>query len=162
MSQSTNLSILRILACSLLCLNCHAAGQVSSYDLVPQNGRVIAAAAVTGAPLHIAHINSIGLQDALKCIGLIADAHGQGLNITTEAYPYIAGTTNTNSALFNPGWREKFGIDYNNLQLPEIGERLTEETFDRLHASPEPRRVLVFMNSQEMVTRDCPSSCHDR
>ena len=41
MSRSTNVSILRILVCSFLCLNCQAAGQVSSYDLVLQNGRVI-------------------------------------------------------------------------------------------------------------------------
>lgn len=126
-------------------------GRIEPGSSVEAVEEVIAAAAVTGAPLHVAHINSIGLQDALKCIGLIAGARSQGLNITTEAYPYTAGMTNINSALFNPGWREKFGIDYKDLQLPETGERLTKETFEVLHASPEPRRVLLFMNSQEMV-----------
>lgn len=41
MSRSRNVSILRILVCSLFCLSCHAARQVSSHDLVLQNGRVI-------------------------------------------------------------------------------------------------------------------------
>jgi hypothetical protein len=37
--------------------------------------------------------------------------------VTTEAYPYIAGMTSINSALFNPGWRDKFGISYGDLML---------------------------------------------
>jgi N-acyl-D-aspartate/D-glutamate deacylase len=71
--------------------------------------------------------------------------------VTTEAYPYIAGFTNINSALFNPGWREKLGVDYDALQLPDTGEKLTKERFDQMHADPAPTEVLIFMNTQEMV-----------
>jgi hypothetical protein len=46
-----------------------------------------------------------------------------GLDVTTEAYPYIAGFTNINSALFNRGWREKIGLGYDALQMPDTGER---------------------------------------
>ena len=73
---------------------------------------VIAAAAVTGAPVHIAHINSICLRESPECLRMVAGARARGLDVTTEAYPYIAGMTQINSALFNPGWQEKFGIDY--------------------------------------------------
>jgi N-acyl-D-aspartate/D-glutamate deacylase len=58
-----------------------------------------------------------------------------------------------NSALFNPGWREKLGVDYDALMLPDTGERLTKERFDVLHASPDPQPVIVFANTQEMVDR---------
>jgi N-acyl-D-aspartate/D-glutamate deacylase len=82
---------------------------------------------------------------------MIAGARAQGLDVTTEAYPYIAGMTYINSALFNPGWREKLGVDYNALALPDSGERLTKERFDSLHASAKPQTVLIYMNTPEVV-----------
>jgi Amidohydrolase family len=112
---------------------------------------VIGAAAISGASLHIVHINSSCISVALECISMVAGARARGLDITTEAYPYIAGMTAINSALFNPGWKEKLGVDYNALQLPDTGERLTQERFDVLHAEPGNRAVLLFMNTQEMV-----------
>jgi hypothetical protein len=47
-----------------------------------------------------------------------------------------------NSALFNPGWRERRSLDYRDLELPDSGERLTQERFEALHAAPEPRLIL--------------------
>jgi N-acyl-D-aspartate/D-glutamate deacylase len=114
-------------------------------------GEVIAAAAVTGAPLHIAHINSSCLRDAPECLRMVAGARGRGLDVTTEAYPYIAGMTQINSALFNPGWREKFAMDYSDLMIPNTGERLTKERFDQLHAASQPQNIVMFNNRQETV-----------
>jgi N-acyl-D-aspartate/D-glutamate deacylase len=123
----------------------------SRGDRVESVGEVIAAAAVTGAPLHVVHINSSCLRDAPECLRMVAGARGRGLDVTTEAYPYIAGTTQINSALFNPGWREKFGMDYSDLMIPSTGERLTKERFDQLHASPQPQTIIMFNNTQAMV-----------
>jgi N-acyl-D-aspartate/D-glutamate deacylase len=114
-------------------------------------GEVIAAAAVTGASLHVVHINSSGGRDALECLALVEGARARGLDVTTEAYPYGAGMTAINSAVFSPGWRERIGIDYADLELPDTGERLTRERFDALHASPEPRMVLVHQNPDTVV-----------
>ena len=77
--------------------------------------------------------------------------------MTTEAYPYIAGMTAVNSALFNPGWREKLGIDYSNLVLPDTGEHLTKARFEELHNSTTQESVLVFANTQEMVDAVIPN-----
>ncbi|MBL8266821.1 amidohydrolase family protein [Steroidobacter sp.] len=112
---------------------------------------VIGAAAVTGASLQIVHLNSTCLADAPECLSILAGAKARGLDVTAEAYPYIAGMTSINSALFNPGWQEKFGISYDSLMLPETGERLTKERFDELHASPKMTGVVLFVNRQEMV-----------
>jgi N-acyl-D-aspartate/D-glutamate deacylase len=79
-----------------------------------------------------------------------------GLDVTTEAYPYIAGMTAVNSALFNPGWREKLGIDYGGLVLPDSGEHLTKERFEELHNSTTTHWVLVFGNTQEIVDQVIP------
>jgi N-acyl-D-aspartate/D-glutamate deacylase len=120
----------------------------SSIEAVSE---VIGAAAVTGASLQIEHINSSCIADVPDCLTMVAGARARGLDVTTEAYPYIAGFTNINSALFNPGWREKLGVGYDALQLPDTGEKLTKERFDQLHADPAPTEVLVFINTQERV-----------
>jgi N-acyl-D-aspartate/D-glutamate deacylase len=118
---------------------------------------VIGAAAISGAPLHIVHINSTCLRDTLECLSLIEGARARGLDVTTEAYPYIAGMTQINSALFNPGWREKLGIEYANLVLPNTGEHLTKERFEELHKSSEGQDVIIFANTQEMVDATIPN-----
>ena len=118
---------------------------------------VIGAAAVTGASLHIVHINSSCGLDGLECLALVAGARARGLDVTTEAYPYEAGMTAINSALFNPGWQEKLGISYPDLMLPETGERLTKERFEELHASSQARFIVIFSNKLEIVDAEIPN-----
>ena len=118
---------------------------------------VIGAAAISGAPLHIVHINSTCLRDTLECLSLVEGARARGLDVTTEAYPYIAGMTQINSALFNPGWREKLDIEYGNLVLPNTGEHLTKERFEELHKSSKGQDVIIFANTQEMVDATIPN-----
>ena len=126
-------------------------GKLEPGSNIESVSEVIGAAAVTGASLHIVHINSSCGAQALDCIGLIAGARARGLPVTTEAYPYEAAMTAINSARFNPGWQEKSGTTYHDLMLPETGERLTKERFDELHNASEPRPVVLFNNSMENV-----------
>lgn len=89
----------------------------------------IAAAAVTGAPLHVVHLPSTSLASTVRHLQLIEEAHARGLDVTTEAYPYVAGMTDVASSVFDEGWRERMGIDYGDLLWAATGERLTAETF---------------------------------
>ena len=131
-------------------------GRIEPGSAIEAVEEVIGAAAITGAPLHIVHINSTCLRDTIECLSLIAGARARGLDVTTEAYPYIAGMTAINSAVFNPGWREKLGIDYSDLVLPDTGEHLTKERFEELHGSGN-QWVLIFANTQEMVDATIPN-----
>ena len=126
-------------------------GRLEPGSSIEAVSEVIGAAAVTGAALQIVHINSSCVADAPACIEMVTGARARGLDITTEAYPYLAGMTTINSALFNPGWREKLGVDYDALHLPNTGEVLTKERFDALHASPEAQPVLLFVNTPATV-----------
>jgi N-acyl-D-aspartate/D-glutamate deacylase len=118
---------------------------------------VIGAAAITGASLHIVHINSTCLRDVFECLSMVEGARARKLDVTTEAYPYIAGMTYINSALFNPGWQERAGgITYSDLVLPNTGEHLTKERFEELHNSSTPQTVLMFSNSQEVIDKVIP------
>jgi dihydroorotase len=92
---------------------------------------VIAASALTGAPVHVAHITSNGLRSTPRLLGMIAEARARQLDITTELYPYTAAMSVIESALFDPGWQSVLGIGYHDLQWTGSGERLTAESFAR-------------------------------
>jgi N-acyl-D-aspartate/D-glutamate deacylase len=133
-----------------------SAGRVEPGSAIEAVSEVIGASAISGATLHIVHINSTCLRDALECLSMIEGARARGLHVTTEAYPYTAGMTALNSALFNPGWQEKLGISYNELVLPDTGEHLTKERFDELHNSATTHSVLIFANPQEIMDQVIP------
>jgi N-acyl-D-aspartate/D-glutamate deacylase len=133
------------------------AGHAEPDSGVQSTEEVIGASAITGAPLHIVHINSTCLKDSLECLSLIEGARAHGIDVTTEAYPYIAGMTAINSALFDPGWQEKLGISYDNLVIPNTGEHLTKARFDELHNSTTQQWVLVYANTQEVVDKIIPN-----
>lgn len=92
---------------------------------------VIANATLTGAPLHIVHINSMSLGQIGFALDMVSDAAKKGFDITTELYPYTAASTGLLTAMFNEGWQQRQDIDYGDLQLASTGERLTKETFER-------------------------------
>jgi len=134
-----------------------SSSRVDPGSSIESVSEVIAASAISGASLHIVHINSSCLRDAPECLSMVEGARSRGLDVTIEAYPYIAGMTYINSALFNPGWQEKEGgISYGDLVLPNTGEHLTRERFDELHNSSNPQTVLVFANTQEVLDKVIP------
>jgi hypothetical protein len=124
-------------------------GRLEPGSSVESINEVIGAEAITGAPLHIVHINSVCLKDTLECLDMLSGTRAHGLDVTAEAYPYAAGMTYINSALFNPGWQEKLGISYGDLMLPDTGERLTKQRFDELHNSSASRLVVIFNNTEQ-------------
>jgi len=110
---------------------------------------VLGPAAVTGAALHIVHLNSSGTQFTPQLLSIIAEARSHGMDVTTECYPYTAGMTKIASAIFNEGWQQNLGIDYKDLQWPDTGERLTAESFARYRKTSG--WVITFTNTDEMV-----------
>jgi N-acyl-D-aspartate/D-glutamate deacylase len=124
---------------------------------------VIAAAAATGAPLHVVHITSMGLRDTPRLIAMVAGAQSHGLDVTTECYPYTAGSTELQSAIFDLGWQERQGITYKDLQWAATGERLTAETFEKyrkqgglvvIHSIPEEAVRAAVGNPIVMIASD--------
>ena len=126
-----------------------SSGPLEPGSSIESINEVIGAAAITGAALHIVHINSICLKDTLECLDMLSGVRARGLDVTAEAYPYAAGMTYINSALFNPGWQEKLGISYGELMLPDTGEHLTKQRFDELHNSSVPHLVVIFNNTEQ-------------
>ena len=124
---------------------------------------VLADAAGTGASLHVVHITSVCLRQTAICLSMIEGAARRGLDVTTEAYPYTATQTRLESAIYDEGWQEKFGITFKDLQWVATGERLTAETFARYrkeggsvigHSIPEDISRLAVGNPRVMVASD--------
>jgi N-acyl-D-aspartate/D-glutamate deacylase len=108
-----------------------SAGLLENTGGVAGVQEVIADAAATGASLHVVHVTSMGLGVTPVLLSLIDGARAHGLDVTTEAYPYPAGATMLQSAIFDPGFREAMGIDYKDILWVATGERLTAESFER-------------------------------
>ena len=110
---------------------------------------VIADAAATGTPLHIVHVNSMSLGNIQVVLDLVAGAQKQGVDVTTEAYPYTAASTDIASTIFDPGWRERLGMSYEDVQVQDTGERLNAQTFDRYRS--QGGTVIMHMMKPEWI-----------
>ncbi|WP_253276958.1 amidohydrolase family protein, partial [Ruegeria sp. 6PALISEP08] len=87
---------------------------------------LIANAALTGAHMHICHINSSSLEDIHATLDLVERAQAQGIKVTVEAYPYGAANTVVGAAMFSGDeWRERMSSTAQNFQLG--ADRMTEE-----------------------------------
>jgi dihydroorotase len=111
----------------------HLRGQQSPTDMAPIES-ILAHVRATWASLHVFHITSSS-RDALPAyLDAIDAAQVEGFDVTTEAYPYTASSTFIESEVYSEGWRERTGLDYDDLQWVATGERLSRESFERYRA----------------------------
>ena len=106
-------------------------------------------AAVTGAPLHVVHINSAGLAETPAMLEMITEARAQGHDVTTEAYPYDAGMTEIKSATIQDVYKGASDERLAELEWQRTGERLNRESFERYSRLGGP--VVVHTNTEQMV-----------
>jgi len=130
----------------------HIRGASSAGSADREEGllEVIAHSAVSGAPVHVAHINSSAQEAVDRLMAVIADARAHGVDVSTEAYPYTAGMTRLESFLFDT-WADKPASEYAKLQWVETGERLTRESFHRYRK--QGGYVLIHANTEERVRK---------
>ncbi|MEX2262968.1 MAG: amidohydrolase family protein [Bryobacteraceae bacterium] len=110
---------------------------------------VIAYSVVTGAPVHVVHLGASSTVNFPFAIAIVEAARKRGIDITVESYPYTAGMTRIETAIFDPGFRERLGLDYKDMLWVATGERLTAETFEkyRRHGG----LVATFTNTEQMI-----------
>jgi N-acyl-D-aspartate/D-glutamate deacylase len=108
----------------------------------------IAAAAAAKAKLHIVHVNSSGDTALAEFLAHIKAAQDRGQDVTTEAYPYGAGMTEIQSALFDD-WKTWPDAKFQLHQLVSTGERLTRKTFGDARA--KGGTVIIHGRSEEQT-----------
>src|SRR5256884_2616358 len=89
-------------------------------------------AAATRASFHVVHLTRMGQRDTTLLLQLIPGARQRGPDVPTEAYPYTAGSTALQSAVFDPGWQQRMAITYHDILYTPTAERLPRASFARL------------------------------
>lgn len=139
-------------------------GSVFPETIVAALQEVITAAVATGASAQVVHLGSSAVGSMGVALALIDAARRHGADIAADVYPYLANSTNLASAIYDPGWEDRFGgITYSDIQLVETGERLTKETFEKYrqvgaavitHFIPEEEVLAAYRNPNVMVASD--------
>ena len=139
------------------------AGQIEPGSAVEAVQEMIANSAAADASVHIVHIGSSGLRQVPLLLEMIETAQSRDLDVTTEVYPYTAASAGIQAAIFDPGWRERLGADYGDIEWVATGERLTEASFNEYreqggtiiaHIIPEDMVEAALAHPLVMVASD--------
>lgn len=79
---------------------------------------------------------------------MIEGARTHGIDVSTEVYPCTAASTRSGSALFDAGWQGRIGGQYGDIEWPETGERLVQESFDRYRRNPQTFVVIHTISAR--------------
>jgi N-acyl-D-glutamate deacylase len=119
------------------------------YSVKEPNGgfeaieEIIALAAITGAHMHLCHLNSTSGRNITQIARAVKAAQARGIPITVEAYPYGAGSTAVGAESFRgPDWLERWGAR-DASALHRNGQPLTQAKIDELQLA-EPGAVVVM------------------
>lgn len=114
---------------------------------------LVALAASTGAHMHISHLNSTSTRDIPQVAELIRGAQARGVPVTTEAYPYAAGSTVVGAEIFRGNWRERMGgAKASDLELG--GKPYTDSTLAEVQAKAPGTWVVVHFMRPEQSAAD--------
>lgn len=87
----------------------------SSFEAIQE---LIANSALTGAKMHINHINSTSLRDIDATLELFDEATKNGFHVTAGAYPWGAASTVVGAAMFSgPEWKDRLGYQEESIQM---------------------------------------------
>lgn len=111
----------------------------------------------TGASLHMVHVVSTGLQRVPLYLDMMDRARAEGLDVTTELYPYTAGSTGINSGIFDHDWQKKFGVSYDAIEWPLTGERFTGNAMWEQYRKDYPEGIIIIHAMTEQWVRQAMS-----
>lgn len=130
------------------------ASNIDPQSSIESYVKLIGLAGATGAHMHICHMNSTSLLDIERVVELIAKAQQMGLPVTTEAYPYGAGSTVVGAGFFaDPEFTKKSGTDYSTIELVKNHHRFSGRD-DLLKASDENPSDLVVWHFLDVEAND--------
>lgn len=118
---------------------------------------VIQLASETGAAVHICHLHSNAMGEISKFLSLIDQARNNGVDISSEAYPYNAGSTSISAEVFGRDWRKIFAISYEDVQVADTGQRFTESMWNDYRNS-KPTTSIIHHYGKEPWTQEALKS----
>jgi N-acyl-D-aspartate/D-glutamate deacylase len=88
---------------------------------------LVRAAAETGAHMHYCHVNSTSLRHVDRVLGLVERVRREGATVTTEAYPYGAGSTAIGAVFLAPERLGERGLRPSDLFSVPLNRRVKDE-----------------------------------
>ncbi|MCH9668077.1 MAG: amidohydrolase family protein [Actinomycetia bacterium] len=112
---------------------------------------IVAAAAGTGAHVHYCHINSTSSKAIGRVLDLVSGAQERGVRITTEAYPWGAGSTVIGAAYLAPETLPQKLLKSTDIEYIATGERVaTDERLDEIRAEdPGGACIIHFLDESK-------------
>lgn len=118
---------------------------------------VIDLAKKSGASVHICHVHANAMGEISNFLSLIKQARSNGIDITSEAYPYNAGSTSISAEVFDRDWRKIFAISYEDVQVADTGERFTESMWED-YRKTKPHTSIIHHYGKEHWTQEALKS----
>lgn len=135
-------AVLRVAQQNQAFVHAHLGGGVTSLN------RFLAAATEMSLSLHIAHINSTAGDDIEAYLAAVRAARAKNADVTTEVYPYTAGASLIQSALYD-SWESWPDARFAQMQWAATGERLTRESFAKYRA--QGGSVISHSNTEDRL-----------
>jgi len=107
-------------------------------------------AAEAGASLCYVHLQASGRNNMPELLRLVEGLQASGQDVSAEVYPWTAGMTEIQSAMFRDGFQERLGIKYEDFQWGANGERLNAQSFQRYR---QQGGLVIIHNNTETAVR---------
>jgi N-acyl-D-aspartate/D-glutamate deacylase len=112
---------------------------------------LVRAAGETGAHMHYCHVNSTSLRAVDRVLGLVDKARAEGSTVSTEAYPYGAGSTGIGAAFLSPERLPERGLRPTDLVYAKTGERVADAARLRQLRAEDPGGLCIvhFLDEED-------------
>jgi N-acyl-D-aspartate/D-glutamate deacylase len=105
---------------------------------------LVRAAAETGAHMHYCHINSTSLRHVDRVLALVDRVRREGATVTTEAYPYGAGSTAIGAAFLAPERMGERGLRPSDIVYVPRNERVRDVEHLRHLRATDPGGLCII------------------
>lgn len=135
----------------------HARALTEADPEVPVDGaeEIVRAAGETGAHIHYCHVNSTSSRWVDRVLGLVARCRAEGSAVSTEAYPYGAGSTAIGAGFLHPEKLAVQGLRPDSVVVVGTGERVADERrlLELRAADPGALAILHFLDETDAADR---------
>lgn len=124
-------------------------------QVIPSTRELIDIGLTLGIPVQVSHIGSMGAYGQMEeLLTLIDNYKAQGMDISSDCYPYNAFSTGIGETTYDEGFLERYQTTYDSIEIAEgkfKGQRLNEELFFKLRIeNPELITVGHVMKDEEV------------
>jgi hypothetical protein len=154
-SPGEYLRVARLAAATRVPTYTHARALVEFAPHTPMDGaeELVRAASETGAHMHYCHVNSTSARHVDRVLALVDRVRRAGAVVTTEAYPYGAGSTVIGAAFLSPERLAQAGLRPTDIVYGPTNERVRDaEHLRRLRAADPGGRCIVHFLDEAKAT----------